>query len=546
MKTDKFEKTIRRKLESITPEFHEDDWTKMQDYMHAHTPPTFWQQYSSWLGYAAAATVTTVMAFLYINQLSQNNVLLTDVKTLKNQIEVIKNTPAVIQKTDTVYIVQRPQSGKNQDDQQYIVDQRYAPQQRNNEGSLATTEAPEAESEIIIKPSNLKSDQNPEITANHATPEFNRKGLSLANNERSAAGAEQESISGSDFKSPKNIENGYKPDHLGESSADVMNNINRTRSENGIGNSGKGNWAAGSNDGLTNKGTTGRVVFTKTLGAGFDDLKIKSPVQENNIQALSRRMNYGLAKRIAPARVKSALLASNTSGAKLPASEKNVAAAKKTATTIPRLNLKVPYRFGFAQQWEGKNQVKTVVAEVIVARRFSISTGLSWLKIKQKDFYSEKSYREKTKKNFREDYKPHLMPFEGIENINIKPSVIQIPLTVAYRNDLKNDFAFFVGAGTNFTVKQKQDVGFDCYRDFYNPMKPTIIRAVRREEVTEKMNLNLVNSVNFSAGIEKSWHPVVLQAEGYLYTYFSPLAPQSSKSGPGFKIKLLYQIGKKL
>jgi hypothetical protein len=80
MKTDKFENTIRRKLESISPEFHEDDWTKMQDYMHAHTPPTFWQQYSSWFGYAAAAAVTSVLVFLYTNQLSQNNNLLSDVK----------------------------------------------------------------------------------------------------------------------------------------------------------------------------------------------------------------------------------------------------------------------------------------------------------------------------------------------------------------------------------------------------------------------------------------------------------------------------------
>ena len=54
MKTNRFENTIRRKLESIEPDFQEQDWARMQNYMQAHTPPSFLQQYGSWIGYAAA------------------------------------------------------------------------------------------------------------------------------------------------------------------------------------------------------------------------------------------------------------------------------------------------------------------------------------------------------------------------------------------------------------------------------------------------------------------------------------------------------------
>ena len=57
------------------------------------------------------------------------------------------------------------------------------------------------------------------------------------------------------------------------------------------------------------------------------------------------------------------------------------------------------------------------------------------------------------------------------------------------------------------------------------------------------MNIPLVNSLNLTAGIEKNWHPIVMQVEGYLYTYFKQLSPETAKTGPGVRVKLLYQIG---
>ncbi|WP_254411740.1 hypothetical protein [Dyadobacter diqingensis] len=551
MKTDKFEKTIRRKLESITPDFHEDDWTKMQNYMNAHTPPTFWQQYSSWLGYAAAATVTTVMAFMYVNQLSQNNHLLSDVKQLQNQIEVIKNSPAVVQKTDTVYIVQQQaaEHQSNEYTQKNQREERFAPQQDNSntQESIAQT----AVRETGVESNSSNNLVKPESSANGLKPELNQNRKLLSGTEKTD---HRNNVKEEVTASPENIaqnKTGNEIAATNETEINTGNNSgvsNKTGGRGSNGNTGRGSIYGGINNVPANNPAHNSVVFTKTLDEKFDQIATQTPVQQNNYQTVSRRMQYALAHRIAPKQVKNVLLAANPPTVKQPESQKNVTSTKKAETTIPKLNLKVPYRFGFAQQWEGKNQVRTVVAEVVVSKHFSFSTGLSWLKIKAKDFYSEKNYREKTQKNFREDFKPKAMPFEGIENINIKPSVVQIPLTVAYRNELKNNFTFFVGAGTNFTVKQEQDVAFDCYRDIYiqTSPKPYILRNIRREQTTEKMNLNLVNSLNFSAGIEKSWHPVVLQAEGYLYTYFSPLSPQTSRSGPGFKIKLLYQIGKKM
>jgi hypothetical protein len=536
MKTDKFEKIIRRKLESITPDFQEGDWTKMQNYMHARTPPTFWQQYSSWLGYAAAASVTSVMAFMYVNQLSQNNHLLSDVKQLQNQIEVIKNNPAVVQKTDTVYLVQQ-QSADQQNignSSQNHREERFIPQpyENNVQGSLAGNATD-------IKPSSVQP------SGDLVTAQFSANGAGTEQNEKRDVRANAVSVASSG-----------KTHDMADIHSIVVNEDNASAIPDNLNNRGNkgGDNAVSGNDYAAFKNSTApgtpqkQVILTRTLDEGFDQMETQTPVQANSYHTVSRSMRYSLAQRIAPKQVKSGLLATNSPVVHAPESQKNVASTKKAATTIPRLNLKVPYRFGFAQQWEGKNQARTIVAEVVVSKHFSFSTGLSWLKVKAQQFYSEKSYRDKTQKNFREEYKPNAIPFERIENISIKPSVVQIPLTIAYRNDLKNNFTYFISAGTNFTVNQEQDITFDCYRDIYiqTSPKPYIVRAIRSEQTTEKMHLNLVNSMNFSAGIEKSWHPVVLQAEGYLFTYFSPLSPQMSRSGPGFKIKLLYQIGKKM
>jgi hypothetical protein len=492
MKTDKFEYTIRRKLESIEPEFHEDDWTKMQNYMHAHTPPTFWQQYSSWFGYAAAAAVTTVMVFLYVNQLSQNNTLLSDVKTLQNQIDVIKNTPAVVQKTDTVYIIRQ---------QEALAD--------------------------LNKNNDISTGSHTGALAGHVE----RYGQAAANNPGHNPTAEKAvtNIAGSTKLNSANANNSI--------SEPVQTNLGEYDND--------GNTFA--NNSPADNQSPILVTSQKILDEKFDQLTVQSPARQIDYTAASRKMNYGLVHRMAPKQIKNVLLTANTPEipevGKSTKSVKKVKSAKKAETAIPRIHLKAPYRFGFAQQWEGKNQVRTALGEVLISKHFSVTTGVSWVKIRPANFHSEKIYNDRTRRNFKKDH--YLPPVLKIVNMDIQSSLVQIPLNIAYRNDIKNNFAYYLSAGTNFTLQSRRDIVFDCYFDFPDP-KLGPDEAYFREQTSEKMDLQLLNSVNFSAGIEKSWHPLVVQAEGYLYSYFTPLSPQVSRGGPGFKIKLLYQIGKKM
>ncbi|CAG4993440.1 hypothetical protein DYBT9275_01170 [Dyadobacter sp. CECT 9275] len=530
MKTDKFEKTIRRKLESISPEFHEDDWNKMQQYMQVHTPPGFWQQYSSWLGYAAAAAVTTVVSLMYINQLDKNNELVADVKNLKSRIEVIQNTPAAAGavKTDTVYIVQKelvPQPylvapGKGED-QQEITDNEIDKKINNVHNEFA---AKESAAEREVSPSQNLTDNatNPSLQNGNLVPDESRNTDKVASSqtgirrkENSHAVANRETSSGRETVRNENADSGSR--------------LTETEQK--------------------DTGIPDPTVDYQRPRMASSQLVLRQPVQQNSAERTAYSMNYALLNRISPKQVRKAIqgqtsaVSSRENIAKTttaPTAEQKVNRTNQAENVIPQLPLKTPYRFGGGIQFEGKNQAKSVVAEVLVGKKFSISTGVSWLKVKPMDFFTEKIFREKNKKDFKRSH-PDQVPFAvDVRNINVKPTLVQIPLTVAFRNSVNKDLDYYVSAGTNVTVRAKEQYSFDCI-----PPSPGPIIFFNKS-FEKKSDMPLINSLNFALGIEKSWHPIVLQAEGYLYTYFTPLSPSSAKTGPGVRFKLLYQIGKKM
>lgn len=77
MKTNKFDETLRAKLEGVQPEFSNQDWNSFQRHAKANTAGNFWNSYGRHLGYAAAASVfvalTAVCGLLY-----QQNVILSE------------------------------------------------------------------------------------------------------------------------------------------------------------------------------------------------------------------------------------------------------------------------------------------------------------------------------------------------------------------------------------------------------------------------------------------------------------------------------------
>ncbi|MCE6990320.1 hypothetical protein [Dyadobacter sp. CY323] len=484
MKTNLFENTIRRKLESIQPDFQEQDWAKMQQYMQVHTPPSLWQQYGSWIGYAAAASITTVMSFMYINQLSQNDSLVSDVKNLKNQIEVIKNQPTIAGKTDTVYLVQKEQFTNNEQ------------------------QAAKAPGRIYVEKNTVRSDQFAITNGRDANRATNNIVLNTTSDPSENVAEIVSEIYGHDK---------------------TITHAEKTIAESG---------AASENESLTANANE------RVLNREFEPMVVSGVTTLGNSSYLSRKMNYGLASRISSRQVQQSLNARKTDiGSTHIASNANTASDKKVEQTakadnvIPKFNIKVPYRFGGGIHIEGNGQAKTVVGEVLLAKKFSITAGISWLKVKPMEFFTEKIFREKNRKDFKRTHPDQVPLAFEVYNIKVNPTLVQIPLTIAFRNDIKDNWAYYAGVGTNITLKSKENISFDC-------KAPN--NAYFTQAFDKKTDSPAINSVNFSMGIEKTWHPIVIQAEGYLFTYFQPLTPLSHSAGPGMKLKLLYQIGRKM
>ncbi|MCF2517906.1 hypothetical protein [Dyadobacter sp. CY351] len=435
--------------------------------MQAHNPPTFWQQHSSWIGYAAAASVSTVMAFMYVSQRTQNYNLTADVKNLQHQIEAIKNIPS--EKTDTVYLMQKAgDSGelvavsKENLTQQSQVDARLAAEPEDVQQRLA-------ERKILVKPNAVFAKRQSLIAENASVAD----NASIADNEL-----------------------------------------------------------------VTNHANGGNGSVTDQLTVPFEaPLDMQRAIAFSNGSSQAYKMKYNLVNRISSRQYKQALLARNANTLPVANAVKGTEQVAQAETVIPKLDLKVPYRFGVGFQTDRVGKAKSVSGEVLVGRKFSISAGISWLKVKPMEFFNEKLFREKSRRDFRESLPGEVPAALHVYNIKVDPTVVQIPLTVAFRNNMKDNWAYYAGAGTNITVSAKEKITFDA-------KSPNL--AYLNQHFEAKSDVPLINSVNLTMGVEKAWYPIVVQAEGYLYTYFNQLNPLSQSAGPGVKVKLMYQIGGKM
>lgn len=500
MKTNRFENTIRRKLESIEPDFQEQDWARMQNYMQAHTPPSFLQQYGSWIGYAAAASVTSVMAYMYVNQLSQNDHLVRDVKNLQSQIELIRNQPAQVAKADTVYVLQTAPDGQSL---QATLQPHYtpAPAQTSTEQDLEQQTLADAEpvrSNALEDPETVENDPNAVAPAHTEAKTTHQSRIKAAESLAATVPSIETAATKSNVTSSANRVN---PEE---------NQLPKSPSYSAVG---------------------------RTFGDEFSIDAINSPVEMHTGISVQRKMHYDLASRLSSRQVQKALATHNMQIAKAPVNAKKAEQVAQTESVIPKLPLKTPYRFGAGYQIEGNGQGKTVLGEVIIKKKFSIAAGITWLKVKPAEFFTETVFRAKARSDFKETHPGQVPLIFELYNIKIDQNVVQIPLTLAFRNTIKDGWAYYASLGTNFKVSSKETISYDCRgpkNEFFS------------QSFTKKGDVSPVTSMNFAVGIEKSWHPIVVQAEGYWVNYFKPLSPLRQSAGPGVKVKLLYQIGRQM
>ncbi len=483
MKTNKFENTIRQKLESISPDFKEDNWISMQKYMNAQAPPSFWHKYSNQLGYAAAASVVLISTFLYANQVQKSKQLITDVENLKSQVQMLSEQPRIMA-MDTVYVLSKsdPVLVKIGNAQNLFKEQKINTFTENaissNNSSWAGSKNQIEYSQTTIIPENKDS-----------------KIISSVQNN---AFANQGNIASTEFRT-----------HLVEVQSLIINH-----------------------SALSSLAPVNRKSYP--FYSAESDHKLK----EMLFSKLSKKQFERDFTLLENDNKQSVHLASLT-----PMAEYKINATKitKPDNTVPVLPIKSSYRFGVSYQAETRNQIKSVITEIPISKKFSFSTGLSWLTAKPIEFFNEKIFKEKNKKDFDEMRSLDDYTTQEIVNIKVKTSAVQIPLTLAFRNSINENLDYYVNTGTNITVSSKDKFNYNI-----TTTAPLQNSEYHQDGFEQRQVLPLINSWNVGVGIEKSWQPIVIQLEAYLVNYFTPLTCESSKVSPGLKVKMLYQFGKKL
>ncbi|MPR35583.1 hypothetical protein [Salmonirosea aquatica] len=533
MKTNRFDEILRRKLESIQPDFQDQDWDAWQAFRQ-HATPTFWQTYGHWLGYAVATVTTAVMVVLYVNQSNQNQDLLKEMQALKQQLTTTDKSSQVRSDSAASGGVSRGEVPLSSPlpDTVYVV---------------------ECRTVYIERPPGIESTENVEDARPVADPELRKtpdvsEKTGIAKNQRKQADnptpgaplpATEEAIV---HTNPRVSEQDYKTDPKPGAALPTPNGIRQSEDlTKPIGKvPSKGTLPVGT--GLDSEAkpslTAVKNYDSERLDLG-EIVALPTPVYTKPATNVYRRLQGRMPQPARTAAPEQRLAqvekpAQTNQKTEVPISIQKVEKVAKDERLLPDFGLGLPYRVGAGQLWEGRTKALGVWNEVLLGKHWSVQGGLTFQKLEDQKFYNDRIFREKTHEDFRKEHaKPFPQSFE-IFNITIETTLFQIPLNLNYRGELGHNFAYFAGVGTTLNLRARQELSFDF-------RLPTNDFGEQSAERT--VPFPLINNVNLQAGVEKRWSPIVLQASLLLDNRFKPLPGLDDRTGLGLQMKLLYELG---
>lgn len=506
MKTNRFEKTLRQKLESIQPDFQDQDWTKLQSHQQLHAPQNFWQTSGHWIGYAAAAITTAAMVILYVHQSNQNDRLMKELVGLKQQISMNTQarSEAILAKPDTIYIIQREEIFRDRPlwaEVPVNSKTEKTPDESFQVGSVDAGTEIEKNGPLIAGVDG-KSDLPSEEVSENTIPLKTSQKVKTTPTQATEVGME------------KKVAIADLPIDVSDNGIERVATVEQPTEGAG----------APPTTNTNPSGQTANAAEEPIQLSFLAPIAMQKPITTGQYHQrhLLKRMPY-----IATAPQKIAEV-------KSPKSTESTKAANKSERLLPAFNLNIPYRIGLGQQWEGRTNAFSVWNEVLLNKHWSLQGGISRKNLEDQRFISEKTFRDFKKEDFREGNAQRLPPNFKIFNIVTKTTLTQIPLSLAYRDDISKDFSYFLSAGTNLNIRAKQLTSFDFER-------PT--SDFGQQSNLRKAPAPIVDNLMVSAGIEKRWNPIILQVDSYVSTHTKAMPYLNDRTSVGLRAKILYEFG---
>jgi hypothetical protein len=501
MKTDKFAETLRKKIESIQPVFHEEDWERFTAFAGTQTIP-FWKSFWGKTTLYSVGTTAFVGLIAYnITQHYAQKSLHKTIETLHTQIDSLQRLPKESQlltttaaAPDTVYITR------------YLS--KDLAEKQSGEEQIA-----QLENEVLASNSAVSENS----TEPFDTPSDNPTPITNKSEEHSPKNEQPTDISLSESVYDERSESSKKNT--------IWKTKNNRQKQKAVGY--KTGTAVATKQYQPNHNEKNAVTWLANTSA---TVPVPSATAPKDMPATAQTLV------VEPLSILGIDTAANRAKTAMP----HVPLQQQVAYYEPPKPPKPPFvwptvkaRAGLGVGASAGNLSPNFTAEVFVGNRFSISSGLAIKYFATQKYFTDEQFSKQNKRDFRTVYAPKAPPTFEIFNITERVYVVQVPIRLSYYQPLKHNFWLLGSVGTSLDVYGSKRVTFDLRQT--------------RSEFEQSINIAKLpvvpfNNLVFSAGIEKRVGRFSFQFAPYWTTQTTAIAYRPTNGGLGGRLNVLVRF----
>lgn len=209
---------------------------------------------------------------------------------------------------------------------------------------------------------------------------------------------------------------------------------------------------------------------------------------------------------------------------------------KEEKNTLPTFIKSRLYRVGLSFDKNRHRQGFGIVNEFLLGQRVAVTWGLSKSIYEKQAFLTEKLFFKETNQNFRKTFGGNIPHSGEAINISTHSTLLQIPLSLSYRQPIPGGVTLTGGVQTHFNLSFRQNLEYSIL-ERYQIIQLSGLKF-------RKSRYPVVNNFSPAIGIKKTFDPIVFQAEGFYYFSAKDVPYINGPEGWGGRVKLLYQFGK--
>lgn len=549
MKTDRFTDIIRRKLESIRPEFTDNDWARMQSTLNdANLPqpntPNVHQPFPGglWSGQpwllAAASISTVALIALGVWQRREINQLRQTIGQLQ--------TPAIHQPVPTPSIAEskgEPHFDVAQSPKVLGVEPPGITSSANRNESQATRPDTVYITRYVATPSRSNPQTRPKEHLSHQ--------WALSDDQQSAT--EMPTAPSIARRSANLPDNQPIESHDASSTSPAV--VNNTYSESTT--ASKSAVRSVRQKGLQNRiaGTSAPKRSRKASlnPVGNDDVVNANSVSqsERSVAATQPSANYNLVTHrplVLPKKNWTISLAQRARRMQPARPTVVTAESAQEPESQPVKSMATRFRVGASGEVASRLWSVGVYTELLVGKHLTVGVGLNEATYLNR-FITEDDFNGRTQRDFRKEFGRGINAWGDILNIDTRQVRLQLPINLGYRIPLNQSLALLTSAGTFLNLTSAENVTFYCRPPQFPPMQPQPQSGFTEVEASRSQSVALINSLSLGAGIEWQRGHWALQATPVLTipTQTDPKVKQidlnwQQNVTAGLRARLMYQF----